>query len=95
MSSASSNHLFVCDGAGYDEVYLSGHKDHDSSSEERSLSASYPSSRDEGLEKGGLQDDFLQDLDDNETPIQSIVGLMDKGNLSCYPYGRLMTLFPQ
>ena len=77
MSSALSNHSFVRDGAGYDEVYPSGHKDHDSPSEERSLLASYPSSRDEGLEKGGLQDDFLQDLDENETPIQSIVGLMD------------------
>ena len=74
MSSASSNHLFVCDGAGYDEVYLSSHKDHDSSSEERSPSTSSPSSKDEGLEREGLEDDFFQDLDDNEPPIQSIVG---------------------
>ena len=74
MSSASSNHSFVCDGVGYDEVYPSSHKDHDSPSEERSPSASSPSSRDEGLEKGGPKDYFLQDLDDNETPIQSVVG---------------------
>ena len=74
MYSASSNHSFVCDGAGYDEVYPSGHKDHDSPSEERSPSASSPSSRDEGLEKGGPEDDFLQNLDDNETPIQSVMG---------------------
>ena len=59
MSSASSNHSFVHDGAGYNEVYPSGHKDHDSPSEERSSSASSPSLRDEGLEKGGLEDDFL------------------------------------
>ena len=59
MSSASSNHSFVCDEAGYNEVYPSGHKDHGSPSEERSSSASSPSLRDEGLEKGGLEDDFL------------------------------------
>ena len=74
MSSASSNPSFFRKEAGYDEVYRSGHKDHDSLSEERSLSASSPFSRDEGLEKGGSEDDFLQDLDDNETPIQSVVG---------------------
>ena len=74
MSSASSNYLFVRDGAGYDEVYSSGHKDHDSLSEERSPSASSPSSRDEGLEREEPEDDLLQDLDDNEPPIQSIVG---------------------
>ena len=74
MSSASSNHSFVRNGAGYDEVYPSGHKDHGSLSEERSSSANSPSLRDEGLEKGGPEDDFLQDLDDNETSIQSVVG---------------------
>ena len=74
MSSASSNHSFVRDGAGYDEVYPSGHKDHDSPSEERSSSASSPSLKDEGLEREGPKDDFFQDLDDNEPPIQSIVG---------------------
>ena len=74
MSSASSNHSFVHDGAGYNEVYPSGHKDHDSPSEERSPSASSPSSRDEGLEREKPEDDLLQDLDDNEPPIQSVVG---------------------
>ena len=54
-------------------MYPSGHKDHDSLSEERNPSASSPFSRDEGLEKGGPEDDFLQDLDDNETLIQSVV----------------------
>ena len=53
MSSASSNRSFVRDGAGYKEVYLSGHNDHESQSEERSLSASSPSSKDEDLEMDG------------------------------------------
>ena len=74
MSNASSKHSFVCDRASYDEVYSSGHKDLDSLSEERSLSASSPSSRDEGLETEGPEDDFIQDLDDTESPIQSIMG---------------------
>ena len=74
MSSASSNHLFVCNRAGYDEVYPSGHKDFDNQSEERSSSASSPSSRNEGLEMEGLEDDFIQDLEDTDPLIQSIVG---------------------
>ena len=48
MSSASSNQSCVRDGAGYDEMYLLGHKDPDTSSEERSPSAS--SLKDEELE---------------------------------------------
>ena len=74
MSSASSNHSFVRNGAGYDEVYPSGHKDHDSPSEERNLSASSPSSRDKGLEREEPEDDLLQDPNDNKPPIQSVVG---------------------
>ena len=74
MSSASSNHSFVRDGAGYDEVYPSGHKDLNNASEERSSSASSPSSRDEGLEMEGPEDDFIQDPDVNKSPIQSVVG---------------------
>ena len=68
MSNALSNHSFIRAGAGYDEVYPPGHKDHENLSEERSLLASSPSLKDEGLEKGWPEDDFLQDLDDNETP---------------------------
>ena len=75
MSGASSNHSFVRNGAGYDEVYPLGHKDLDNQSEERSLLASSPSSRDEGLEMEGPKDDFIQDLEDTEPPIQSVVGL--------------------
>jgi len=74
MSSASSNHSFVRDGASYDEVYPSGHKDLDIPSGERSPSASSPSSRDEGLETKGPEDDFIQDLDDTQPPVQSVVG---------------------
>ena len=74
MSSVSSKHSFVCDGAGYDKVYLSGHKDLDSPSRERSPSASSPSSRDEGLETEGPEDGSSEGLDDAEPPIQSVVG---------------------
>ena len=74
MSSALSNHSFVYDKAGYDVVYLSGHKDPDSLSEERSPSASSPSSRDESLGTERPKDDSSEGLDDAEPPIQSIVG---------------------
>ena len=72
MSSALSNYSCVRDGAGYDEMYLSGYKDPDVSSEERSLSAS--SSRDDDLEiegsEGGSNDGIIGD----EPPIQSVIG---------------------
>ena len=44
MSSASSNQSFVRDGAGYEELYLSGYKDPDKLIE-RTLSATSPSSQ--------------------------------------------------
>ena len=50
MSSAWSNQSFVCDGAGYEEVYLSGYRDPDDLSEERSPSASSPSLKNEDME---------------------------------------------
>ena len=74
MSSASSNQFFVHNGVGYDEVYLSYHKYLDSPSEEKSSSASYPFSRDKGLEAERLEDDSSEGLDDAEPPIQSITG---------------------
>ena len=43
-------------------MYLSGHKDLDSLSEERISSASAPSSRDEGLETERLEDDSSEGL---------------------------------
>ena len=71
MFSASSNQSFVHDGAGYEEVYPSGHKDYDSPSEERSPSAFSSSSRDEDVEMGGLEENFGDDV---EPPIQSVIG---------------------
>ena len=50
MSSASSNQSFLRDGAGYEEVYSSGYRDPDDLREERSLSASFPSSKNEDIE---------------------------------------------
>ena len=72
MSSASSNQSFVRDGAGYDEVYLSGHKDPDNPSEERSLSAS--SSRDEDSEMERSKGDSSDGLIGAEPPIQFVIG---------------------
>ena len=72
MSSVSSNQLLVRDKAGYDEVFLSGKKDPNTSSEERSLSATSPTSRDEGLEMDRPEGD--EGVDDAEPPIQSIIG---------------------
>ena len=73
MSSALSNQSCVRDGADYDKMYSSGHKDPDVSSEERSLSASFL--RDDDLEmersKGGSSDGLISD----KPPIQSIIGL--------------------
>ena len=72
MASASSNQSYVHDRADYDEMYSSGHKDPNVSSEERSPSAS--SSRDDDLEiersKGGSNDGLIGD----EPPIQSVIG---------------------
>ena len=49
MSSASSNHSFVRDRVGYEELYLSGYRDLDDLSE-RSPSASSLSSKKEDME---------------------------------------------
>ena len=73
MSSASSHQSFVHDGAGYEEVYPSGHEDHDSQSEERSPSDSSPSSRNEGLEMSD-EEGSNDELDNNDLAIQSVVG---------------------
>ena len=67
-----SNQSFVHDGAGYDEMFSSGQKDPDISSEERSPSATSPSSRDEGLEMDRPEDD--EGVNGVEPPIQSIIG---------------------
>ena len=72
MSSASSNQSCVCDGASYNEMYLSVHKDPDVSSEERSLSAS--SSRDDDLEMEGSEGGSSDGLIGDDPPIQFVIG---------------------
>ena len=73
MSSASSHQSFVRDGTGYEEVYPSSQEDHDSQSEERSPSASSPSSRNDGLEMSD-EEGSNDGPDNNNLPIQSAVG---------------------
>ena len=69
MSNASSNQSIVRDGADYEEVYLSGHKYQESPSEDRSPSASSPSSTNEDME---MADPEEGSDDSEEQPIQSI-----------------------
>ena len=69
MSSASSNQLGVHDGADYEEVYPSGHKDQESTSEERSLFAPSSSSTNEDME---MADPEV--FDDVEERIKFVVG---------------------
>ena len=71
MSNASSNQSFVCDEAGYEEAYPLGYRDPDDLSEERSPSASSPSSKDEDMEVVEPDEGF----DDGEDQrIKSVVG---------------------
>ena len=71
MSSASSNQSFIRDGAGYEEVYPSGYRDPDDLSEERSLSTSSPSSKNEDMEVAEPE----EGSDDGEDQrIKSVVG---------------------
>ena len=71
MSSASSNQSFVCDKAGYEEVYPSGYRDPNDLSKERSPSASSPSSKNEDMEVAELE----EGSDDGEDQrIKSVVG---------------------
>ena len=81
MSSASSNQSVVRDGVDYEEVYLSGHKDQKSPSEERSPSASSLSSTNEDMEMADLKEGSD---DGEEQPIKSVVVLMDLRSSSCY-----------
>ena len=55
----------------YQEVYPLGHKDQESPSEERSLSASSPSSTNEDM---GMTDPEEGSGDDEEQPIKPVVG---------------------
>ena len=69
MSSASSNQSFVCDGAGYEELYPSGCRNPDELSE-KSPSASSPSSKNEDMELAELE----EGSDDGEKRLKSVVG---------------------
>ena len=60
----------VCDEVDYKEVYPSGHKDQESSSEERSPSASSLSSTNEDIEMADLEGSD----DGEEQPIKSVIG---------------------
>jgi len=70
MSSVSSNQSVVRDGADYEEVYSSRHKDQESPSKERSPSASSSSSTNEDME---MADPEV--FDDVEEPIKSVIGV--------------------
>ena len=69
MSSASSNQSFVCDGAGYKELYPSGCRDPDELSE-RSPFAASPSSKNKDVELVEPE----EGSDDGEQRIKSVVG---------------------
>ena len=71
MSSASSNQLVVRDGADYEEVYMSGHKDQESPGKERSTSASSSSLTNEDMEMAELED--ISD-DNEDQPLRSVIG---------------------
>ena len=74
MSSASSNQSFVCEGAGYNEVFLSGQNDLGTSSEERNPSATSPSTKDEDLDMDRSEGDSTEGIVNAEPLIQSIIG---------------------
>ena len=61
----------VRDGVDYEEVYPSGHKDQESPSEERSLSASSLSSTNEDMEMANPEEGSD---DSEEQPVKSVVG---------------------
>ena len=71
MSSASSNRSVVRDGAEYEEVYPSSHKDPESPDKERSPSASSSSSTNEDMEMVELED---TSDDGEDQPLGFIIG---------------------
>uniref|UniRef100_A0A7N2L4G0 Uncharacterized protein n=1 Tax=Quercus lobata TaxID=97700 RepID=A0A7N2L4G0_QUELO len=71
MSSASSNQSVVRDGAEYENVYPSGHKDQESPGEDRSPSASSSSSTDEDVEIVEIDGSG----DDGNQALESVVGV--------------------
>ena len=77
MSSASSNQSMVRDGTEYEEVYPSGHKDQESTGEERSLSASSSSSINEDMEMVEVEESSDDDEDQPSGPIVCVDGLTE------------------
>ena len=75
MSSASSKQSYVCEGAGYNEVFPSSQDDPNTSYDEKDPLANSPSIEDEDSDvdrpKGDSNDD---DIEIGEPPIQSIIG---------------------
>ena len=71
MFSASNNQSFIRDGAGYEDMYPSGYRDLDDLSEERSPSASFPSSKNEDMEVAEPEEGSN---DCEEQKIKSVVG---------------------
>ena len=74
MSSVSSNQLCVYEEAGYDEVFPLGHNNPGTSSEERNLSVTSPSTRDEDLDMDRSEGDSTNGLVGAEPPTQSVIG---------------------
>ena len=72
MSSASSNRSVVRDGAEYEEVYSSGHKDPESPGKERSPSASSSSSTNEDMEMVELEN---TSDDGKDQPLGFVIGV--------------------
>ena len=71
----SSNQSCVHDGAGYDEVYLSGQDDPSTSYDEQVPSSNSSSvEKDEDVDVDGLEGDSNKDLVSAEPPSQSIIG---------------------
>ena len=71
MSSASSNQSVVREGANYEEVYPTGHKDQESPGEERSPFAFSSFSTNKDMEMAEPED---ASDDGEEQPIRSVVG---------------------
>ena len=90
MSSASSNQSFVRDGAGYEELYLSGYRDPDELSE-RSPSAASPSSKNEDMELAEPE----ECSDDGEQRIKSVVGTDRLREFVMLPEWTSITLRPR
>ena len=70
MSNTSSNQSVVRDGADYEKVYPSSHKDQESPGEERIPSVSSSSSTNEDMEMAELED---ISNDGEDQPLRSII----------------------